>query len=407
MYKQVLNNQNFMKLQIANAINRLGDSLDAIALSWLVYQVSLSASSSALNFAINYLPTVLLQPLMGAYVAKCNKQRIMVISDIIRGVIISFLAINVLTGNVTTVMIYGCTFCLSLVETLRLPASNAIVPLIVENSNFSSAVSLSGTINRVCELIGTAIGGIIVSLFGVQLAIFMDALSFFLSALWIGLMNVNETISDSIQNSTLIQNLNEGIHYVFHNQFILIITLMAALANLMLVPLNALQAAFVSTYYHGNALFLSLMSIGITIGSLIGGLIYPLIKDKISNKTLCLSLFANCGFYYLALVISGTFSQPLISIGVAVSSIICGLVVAAASSHLSVLILEKTDSNYLSRVGALNNALGTAFMPLGSFMIALIAQSIDVVTLFVSFGIITLLISVVAQLNHHLELLNE
>lgn len=407
MYKQVLNNQNFMKLQIANAINRLGDSLDAIALSWLVYQVSLSASSSALNFAINYLPTVFLQPLMGAYVTKCNKQRIMVISDIIRGVIISFLAINVLTGNVTTVMIYGCTFCLSLVETLRLPASNAIIPLIVDNTDFSSAVSLSGTINRVCELIGTAIGGVIVSIFGVQFAIFMDALSFYLSALFIGLINVTETISYTIQNASFRQNLSEGISYVLSNQFILIITLMAALANLMLVPLNALQAAFVSTYYHGNALFLSLMGICITIGSLIGGLIYPLIKDKISNKTLCLSLFAICAFYYLALVISGMFNQPLVFIGVAVSSIICGLVVTAASSHLSVLMLERTDCNYLSRVGALNNALGTAFMPLGSFVIAVIAQYVDVVTLFLSFGIITLLISVVAQFNHHLELLNE
>ena len=407
MYKQVLTNQNFMKLQIANAINRLGDSLDAIALSWLVYQVSLSASSSALNFAINYLPTVLLQPLMGAYVAKCNKQRIMVISDIIRGIIISFLAINVLNGNVTTLMIYACTFGLSLVETLRLPASNAIIPLIVDNTDFSSAVSLSGTINRVCELIGTAIGGVIVSIFGVQFAIFMDALSFYLSALFIGLINVTETISDTIQNASFRQNLIEGFRYVLSNQFILIITLMAALANLMLVPLNALQAAFVSTYYHGNALFLSLMSVCITIGSLIGGLIYPLIKNKISNKTLCLSLFAICAFYYLSLIISGMFSQPFVSIGVAVSSIICGLVVTAASSHLSVLMLERTDSSYLSRVGALNNALGTAFMPFGSFVIAVIAQYVDVVTLFLSFGIITLLISVVAQFNHHLELLNE
>ena len=64
MYKQIIRNKNFMTLQIANAVNRLGDSLDAIALSWLVYQISQSASSSAINFAINYLPTVLLLSLI-------------------------------------------------------------------------------------------------------------------------------------------------------------------------------------------------------------------------------------------------------------------------------------------------------------------------------------------------------
>lgn len=182
---------------------------------------------------------------------------------------------------------------------------------------------------------------------------------------------------------------------------------MAAFANLMLVPLNALESAFISIYYHGNAIFLSIMSICVTVGSLIGGLIYPLIKGKLSNKFLCLSIFAVCGFYYIALVASGLLVQPLIYIGVGLSSIICGLVVAAASCHLSVLIMENTDANYLSRVGALNNAMGTAFMPLGSFIIAIIAKYVNVVTLFTSFGIMTLVISILAYFSHHLELLNE
>lgn len=179
MYKQIIRNKNFMTLQIANAVNRLGDSLDAIALSWLVYQISQSASSSAINFAINYLPTVLLQPLMGAYVAKLNKQKVMVISDFIRGCVVAFLALNVVNGTVNTVMIYACTFMLSLVETLRLPASNAIIPFIINSNDYSVALPLSGTVNRVCELIGAAVGGIIVSFVGVSMAILIDAASFF------------------------------------------------------------------------------------------------------------------------------------------------------------------------------------------------------------------------------------
>lgn len=407
MYKRIIRNKNFMTLQIANAVNRLGDSLDAIALSWLVYQISQSASSSAINFAINYLPTVILQPLMGAYVAKLNKQKVMVISDFIRGCVVAFLALNVVNGTVNTVMIYTCTFMLSLVETLRLPASNAIIPFIINSNDYSVSLSLSGTVNRVCELIGAAVGGIIVSFVGVSMAILIDAASFFISGLCIALMKVNESISDSVQNASFKQNFKKGIHYVLNSKFILILTLMASFANLMLVPLNALQSAFISIYYHGNAIFLSLMSICVTVGSLIGGLIYPLIKGKLSNKLLCLSIFAVCGFYYIALVASGLLVQPLIYIGVGLSSIICGLVVAAASCHLSVLMMENTDANYLSRVGALNNAMGTAFMPLGSFIIAIIAKYVNVVTLFTSFGIMTLVISILAYFSHQLELLNE
>ena len=86
-YKDILKQREFMKIVSASLINRFGDSIDAIAFTWMVYMITKSAAWSALVFAVNQLPSVLVQPFAGAMVEKMNKKRLMVTTDVIRGII--------------------------------------------------------------------------------------------------------------------------------------------------------------------------------------------------------------------------------------------------------------------------------------------------------------------------------
>ena len=61
-YKDAFKQKEYMKLLIANSISRFGDSIDAIAFTWITYAITGSAMWSALIYAMNTLPSVLLQP---------------------------------------------------------------------------------------------------------------------------------------------------------------------------------------------------------------------------------------------------------------------------------------------------------------------------------------------------------
>ena len=61
-YRPLFSHRNFMKTIVGYNISRFGDSIDAIVFSWLLYEVTGSAAMIALILAVNYLPTVLLQP---------------------------------------------------------------------------------------------------------------------------------------------------------------------------------------------------------------------------------------------------------------------------------------------------------------------------------------------------------
>ena len=137
-YKDILKLKEYRKFMASNVVNRFGDSVDAIAFTWLVYAVTGSASWSAAIFALNQLPTVLLQPFAGAMVERMNKKKIMASADMIRGILIATVAyIYMTTGNVSPWLLAGMTLIISSVEAFSMPAGTAFVPMILEKKYYN------------------------------------------------------------------------------------------------------------------------------------------------------------------------------------------------------------------------------------------------------------------------------
>lgn len=407
MYKRILKNRNYMYLQIANCINRIGDSIDAIALSWLAYAVSESAAISAINYAINFCPTVFLQPLMGAYIAKRDKKRIMFIADIIRFVIIGVLAYKVYDNSVTTSWILVSTALMSCVETLRQPASSTIIPLIVEKDDYQEAISFSSSVNRISELIGSALSGVIISVFGVYAAILTDAISFLLSGLLIGMIHTKEVISNSIKQSSFFTNLKQGFKYTLSNRALLLITIIAAFANLILIPFNSLQSVLISDVYSGNVMLLSLISVALSLGGILGGVIYPKASHMFKTKFIMLSVFVITGLYYCLLIVASYMNILVIIFVISISSFIIGIVTSVASCHITTLVMVRCDQQYLSRVASLFGAISAAFIPLGSLVVAILSNFMEVKILFIVVGATIALSSIMASKSKTLEVINE
>ncbi|MBO5524832.1 MAG: MFS transporter, partial [Roseburia sp.] len=176
-YREVFTQKEYLKLLLSNMINRFGDSVDVIAFEWLVYQVTGSAAWTAVIFGINNLPTVLLQPFAGVLVEGMNKKRVMVVTDCIRGVITAGLVALYLTGNVTPWILAAFTLLHSTVEAFSLPAGMALVPKLLEKKYYEYGTSLSNTVSTVVQLLGMGAAGVIIGVFGIWVAVLIDAVS--------------------------------------------------------------------------------------------------------------------------------------------------------------------------------------------------------------------------------------
>ena len=181
-YKDIFRQKEYMKMIVASLINRFGDSIDAIASTWIVYEITESAAWSAIIFALNKIPTVVVTPFAGAWVEGRNKKAIMVATDIIRAICVAIVATGYLMGFLTPWILAFTTITISTAEAFRGPANMALTPKILEKKYYSYGMSLLTTLSSIVELVGTALAAGIIAFIGTAGAIYLDMVTFFLSA---------------------------------------------------------------------------------------------------------------------------------------------------------------------------------------------------------------------------------
>lgn len=405
-YKEVLKGRGYRKLFATTIINRFGDSIDAIAFTWLVYQVTHSGAWSAIIFALNILPNVIVQPFAGAAVERLDKKKVMVVTHILRGlVLIAFMAMY-LSGLVSGWIMAGFTFIITSIEAFNMPAGTAFIPRIIKKEHITHALSLNTSVSSMVTLVGTGIAGVIIAKVGVYTAMIIDVITFFVSALIIFSIRQSEMveqenvgaeaniISDAEQNieqnseqnnaqnieynteqntaqnmeqttaaQTAVQKseqntaqnterikkpsyfstLKEGISYIRSRRVILNYCLIAVVVNAMLAPINALQAPLVSECYHMGSGMLSLIGMAYSIGSIIGSILVPIIDRKLSMRNVAFIFGCMIGITVMLLTMGGGLGELVVV--KCTFAVLCCILMAGASAILSGLVSVKMIAN--------------------------------------------------------------
>jgi DHA3 family macrolide efflux protein-like MFS transporter len=176
----------FSALLIGQVVSILGDRLNNIALIELLSMETGRFAEPGSTFELSKLalamtvPSLVLGPFAGAFIDRVQRKRVLVITDIVRGSAV--LAIPFLRPALPLWTVYGMVALLYLANLFFLPARCAIVPEIVARGQLikaNSALSMGATI---ATIVGFGIGGVIASKAGWRVALFIDALTYYISA---------------------------------------------------------------------------------------------------------------------------------------------------------------------------------------------------------------------------------
>ena len=410
-YKDVFRQREYLKMIAANLINRFGDSIDAIAMTWVVYVITGSASWSALVYALNRIPSIIVQPLAGPLVEKLNKKVIMIITDVLRGCFVGLFALLYILGILEPWMIAVLSLCISTAEAFRMPAGMAFIRQIIDMKYFTYASSLNSTACTITELIGMGTAGVIIASFGIGTAIGIDAITFFASSLIIGcikpirnlkkpeIMNKvgcdrGHTGSSKNQLHEYMSTLKEGFAYIKNVEVIRNFCIMAVLTNAVLVPYSALQSPLVSEVLKQGSNMLSILGISLSIGMAVGAVIFPYLRKRFSPLKLVSTGGIVTGTAYGGLIIGSFFPHNMTAVlGITIlSSLFMGIGIAFVSSVVSVQFMKAVSEDYMARVGAIFNALGTSAMPVVSFIISITASFLNTRIIILASGTICVII---------------
>lgn len=392
-YSELKTEKQFLKKLTADFVSRFGDSLDAIAYSWMVYVLTGSAALTAITFAVNTLVSVLLCPFSASLITNWNKKAVIVICDIGRGVLVTATALLFFTGVLQPWMIIAVTALNSTLESFRNPAGMSVYPQIVAKEKYTLAMSLSGALTRAAELIGTGMAGVIVSMLGVTWALLIDAGTFFFSAVVLSTLRLAPHVKEAVKNAFIefVENTREGFAYVRKNTVVLAICGVACFLNFTITPLSALETAYVNESLRLNAFALSVMGVSMTLGLALGSLVVPKLLENTTRFRLLFFGGVGASVCIASLAFIPKLSGLWIWIVLALANSAWGIFASLVGVVINVSFVEKTEEQFLARATGIMSSLCAAAMPVAAFLSAVLVKAIDVHYILLVFGILSLL----------------
>jgi MFS family permease len=175
-------NRDFRRLFLASVISLGGDWFLFVALGGLVLEATGKASAVGILIFAQEVPVFLATPWAGWLADRFDRRRVMIVCDLARTAIcLAFLVI----GPDNLWLAYVLLATLSLFAAVFDPAQSAALPNVVDPPDLPTANALGGSLWGTMLAVGAALGGVVATIFGRNVAFTVDAVSFALSAVFL------------------------------------------------------------------------------------------------------------------------------------------------------------------------------------------------------------------------------
>jgi len=175
----------FRRLLIGNGVNMMGSSIFIIGMSWTVAQIGGPKAFGLIwtSYFLGHLPLLLYG---GMVVDRMPRRTVALMADLSQGVLVTLGIIALLAGFDEIKTLLVVTFLTGGATAFSIPAIGALVPDLVEEELLPQANALRGVAMTTAWMLGPLIGGFTVGLWGIEICLLIDVVTFFFSGviLW-------------------------------------------------------------------------------------------------------------------------------------------------------------------------------------------------------------------------------
>ncbi|HYR21400.1 MAG TPA: MFS transporter [Chthoniobacterales bacterium] len=203
----------FRRYIIGSAISDTGTWMQVFAQGWVMATLTSSAFMLGLaNFCAG-VPMLALMMVGGSAADIFDKRKILLITQYVQiGIAIS-IGLLIWSGKVAIWQIFVFAAIQGISNSFEMPTLSALVPELVKREQFQAAISLDRSVFHGSRVVGPAIGGVLVSAWGLASAFFANALSFV--ALIIAILTLpprrKGTVEEEEKRTT---GMKEGLRFV-------------------------------------------------------------------------------------------------------------------------------------------------------------------------------------------------
>jgi MFS family permease len=225
-----------------------GAWVQSVAAGWLIFELTHDEAKLAFISFCGMIPVSIFGPIAGTLADTFNKRGVLIVAQTSFALAAFYYYFAIRFGFIQYWQFVAVSLLLGLISTIEMPTRQSVVSRIVPTEDLPSAIPLMSITFNLARVIGPAIGGIVLAMFGATSCFLINAISY--AALIFAIMAVRTSLEAPKQHVQPIADLLfEGMRYTFkehrlRNLFILegivsifgmaYLTLMPAIAKKML-----------------------------------------------------------------------------------------------------------------------------------------------------------------------------
>ena len=395
--------RDFAVLVLARTISRVGDGIQAVALAWLVLQLTGSAAAMGLVLIAQLVPTLGLLIFGGAVADRWPKIPLLVSSDAIRAVVVGIVAVLVATGSVALpqLLVLGVVF--GLVDAVFMPTWAALLPELVPAEDRPSANALASLTGQLAGIAGPAVGAALVAAGGMGVAFAVDGLSFALSGalllwLWVarcrsahgaGLAEpaTGEARHGTVGPHGLVADVRDGLAAVIATPWIALTIGAAAITNISLAgPLGVAVPLLVERSLGGDVGVLGLYGSAVAAGAAAAAV-------ALGSRARLRGRWRLIYGWWIALALAAAaMGLPIGVGGLVASALVIGFGEVAVGLAWTNALQDHVPDELLGRVYSLDYLGSAALIPVGYLVAGMASDAFGPSAVFLAGGLVSAVI---------------
>jgi MFS family permease len=266
-----LSTPNYRRFIGGQAVSMAGTWMQAIAQSWLVLELTGSATAVGLVVALQTLPILLFGPYAGVVVDRLDKRRLLIGLLLVASALAMVLGVLTATGTVQLWQVYVLAFGLGAVSSVETPARQTFVLELVGPDNLRNAVSLNSVLVNVARAVGPALAGIVIATGGMAVCFLLNAVSF--AAVIGSLLRLDlAALTPTAPAPRAPGQLREGLDYVRRTPALAVPLLTMALIGCLAFEFQVVLPIVASETFAGDASTYGFLTAAMGVGAVLGGL---------------------------------------------------------------------------------------------------------------------------------------
>ena len=352
--------RDFRLLWAGACTSSIGTWMQAVAQSWLVFEISRSPFYLGLTAFLGDIPIFLFSLVGGVIADRVDRRHLLLMSQFIQMFCAFLLATLIFTHKVQIWHILALTFVVGTAQAFGGPAYQALVPSLVNKEDLPNAIALNSIQFNLARVIGPVLGGLAFTKLGATWCFSLNGISYI--AVIVSLFLLRVSFHPPKTGESMIASMKEGIVFVRQQGAMVGLIALAFCMTALAIPMITFLPVFAKSVFHRGPETYTFMLAASGIGSVTGALIVASLGNVRNKGRIALIMLMCLGTGIAGFALSRNLAVSCLLL------FLSGAALMGAFAMISSLVQLIVGNEMRGRVMSVYNVAFRGGMPMGSLI---------------------------------------